>query len=649
MALKITQYGVEIPFDAPEHETLLRKLTDCINMSRQAMETRYKAWRDNESLFKAYVKETPEDSRRRRGRENGLPTYTTICIPYSYAAVMTAVTYEAQVFMGRSPILQFSGRNGQSEESVSSVEAIHEYQMTVGANVPQLYVQTADKFKYGFGVVHDYWCQESATISRIADVPRTWTPIRGVSIPIPGTSKRKMVQEDVWTYRGNRLSNVRPYDFRPDPRVSLLNLQQGEFCGREIVLQWHEIRAKAESGEFFNVEVMRKHADPNWNTEQGSPANFMPSGTGLNGSGTSQGTSSSGVDACEITMHLVPAHWGLPGSNSFEKWIFTVAQGRVIVAARPQQSNHGKFPYSVTQYDINGYEVASQGLLDIAKPLNYVMDWLLNSHFFAVRKSLNGNIIYDPSRVIESDLLNPQPGRAVRLKPGAYGQDPRTVWAEMTQSDPTASHLQAFGLFDQLFQRVLGISDTMQGQVSKGRKTATEVRTAGAAGMGRLKLGADWSSVCGFQPLALMMLSNTQQFYDWEEVFRVSGQLAGAREFINVTPDTIAGAFDYVPCDGTLPIDRTAQAAIWKELLATMFQVPALAAGYDIHKMFNYVAQLAGCKNIDNFRVEVTPDRLMLAQLKSGQATGLPGAAAGGSAMQEGSGYGGDSPTAVVQ
>lgn len=628
------QYGYDLgPPGTDRHDKLLEKLKDCARMSRNVMSKRHDNWTKNENLFKAYTKETPEDGRRRRGRDQGLPQYTTIIIPYSYAVAMTALTYWSQVFMGRSPIFQYMGRNPQSEKSTQAVEAVIDYQMQVGRNIVPLYVWLMDKAKYGFGVVCHYWTEEIQTVSKIDLVPRKWGPFS-----IPGTERPQVVTTDVRSYAGNKLFNVRPFEFLPDPRVSLVNFQNGEFCGRQITLSMADLRKRESRGEFFNIRYVEQGTDIQ-RFQDGSPANLMPTGDGT------RGNNKASFRSHEMVLDCIPSEWGLPGGNRPQKWIFTWIGEQVIVGARPQQANHGQFPYDVLTYDINGYEVASFSLLDTVRPLNDVVDWLINTHFFSVRKSLNGNIIVDPSMVEMGDLLNPQPGRVVRLKSAAQGRDPRTVWAEMATSDPTAQHLATLGLFDTLFQRVSGVSESLQGQVSKGRKTAQEIRTASTASSGRMKLNCEWDSALGFSHLASMLLSNTQQNYSWEETFRIAGQIMESREFINVTPETIAGNFDYVPVDGNLPLDRNGQAALWKELMLMMFQAPSLAASYDMTGIFSYVAQLAGMKNIDQFRVQVTPDSLVMATLKSGDIQALPGA---GSLGEEGSGVSGGSPTATM-
>ena len=84
------------------------------------------------------------------------------------------------------------------------------------------------------------------------------------------------------------------------------------------------------------------------------------------------------------------------------------------------------------------------------------------------------------------------------------------------------------------------------------------------------------------------------------------------------SPADIQGFFDFVPVDGTMPVDRYAQANLWNQLFQTMSKVPPLMQQYDVAKMFGFVAQLAGLKNITQFRVQVVPDGLMQQQAAAG-------------------------------
>jgi hypothetical protein len=73
----------------------------------------------------------------------------------------------------------------------------------------------------------------------------------------------------------------------------------------------------------------------------------------------------------------------------------------------------------------------------------------------------------------------------------------------------------------------------------------------------------------------------------------------------------ISGFYDFVPVDGTFPVDRFAQANLWNMLLGQAQKLPQVMMQYDIGRIFAWVATLAGLKNIQQFRVVTqTPEAL---------------------------------------
>jgi hypothetical protein len=133
-------------------------------------------------------------------------------------------------------------------------------------------------------------------------------------------------------------------------------------------------------------------------------------------------------------------------------------------------------------------------------------------------------------------------------------------------------------------------------------------------------------SAMGWQPLAQMMLQNTQQFYDVERQFRIAGDVMGPEgAFLDVSPESIHGFFDYVPVDGTLPVDRFAQANLWREFLRDIGSAPELAQGYDVKKIIAHMMQLAGAKNIKQFEIQVTPDQQVAEQAQAGNLVPITG------------------------
>jgi hypothetical protein len=259
--------------------------------------------------------------------------------------------------------------------------------------------------------------------------------------------------------------------------------------------------------------------------------------------------------------------------------------------------------------------------------MNDAMSWLLNSHMFNVRASLNNQFVADPSRVVMKDVESKDPGKVIRLKPSAYGQDVRTILSQLQVGDVTHSHLNDMQAFEAIVQRVIGVNDNVMGMVNTGgRKTATEVRSSTSFSVNRLKTSCEWFSAVGFGPMTQKLIQSSQQLYDMERKMKIVGDVGMmSPQFAMVTPESIAGFYDYEPVDGTLPIDRFAQANLWQMLIGQIRNFPQLMQGIDVVKLFGWVANLAGLKNFNQFRLQVVPDQMLAQQAQAGNVVPLRG------------------------
>jgi hypothetical protein len=214
----------------------------------------------------------------------------------------------------------------------------------------------------------------------------------------------------------------------------------------------------------------------------------------------------------------------------------------------------------------------------------------------------------------------------IRLKPEAYGSDPKTAMSQVQVVDVTRGHIADMREMDLMGQKAIGISEQIMGALrTTGRKTATEIRTSSSFGINRLKTNAEYFSAMGWAPMASMMVQNSQQYYDGDKQFKIVGDLLqeAGQEFMQVTPEDIAGFYDYISIDGTLPIDRLAQASLWKDLFAQMRQMPEITAQYDTGRIFAWVAQLAGLKNISQFKIQLGSDESLQQQAAAGNVVEL--------------------------
>jgi hypothetical protein len=178
-----------------------------------------------------------------------------------------------------------------------------------------------------------------------------------------------------------------------------------------------------------------------------------------------------------------------------------------------------------------------------------------------------------------------------------------------------------------IIHRITGANDTIMGMVNAGgRKTATEVRTSSTFGVNRLKTNAEYFSAQGWSLLGQTFVQNSQQKMDVNKMYRIAGNLMQrANRFVNVTPESISGFYDFVPVDGTLPVDRFAMATVWNQIMAQMRTAPSLMMQYDLGAIFAHVASLAGVKNLNSFRFKVVPDEQALQAAQVGNALPMKG------------------------
>lgn len=607
--------NAKLRYGSAKHQRILEALRARKKRAKDKVEERSADFEEYEELFDAYIPETTDAKLRKERMKQGDPDYYTVVIPYSYAALLTAHTYWTSVFLSRTPVMQYTGRHGEPQMKVQAVEAIMDYQMMVGGMLGPLYHWMHDAPKYGYAVLYDYWDKEVIQTSRIVE-----EPISVFGVPLPGKSKRVKQTSRTVGYIGNRLMNVHPIHFWPDWRVPMVDYQKGEFVARYVELSWNQLIKGRHQEKYFNLDIVERMAhsdewdDSSW---EGGRTTELPDEEEYEVSMEIADVEMQ--KGFEIIIELVPKEWELGTSNYPEKWVFTVIGDKVIVEARPYARAHDKFPYSILPMDFDAYKLFSTSMLERLRPLNDVMTWLFNQHFFNVRSSLSNNFIFDPSRVVVKDLNRRGVSKLIRLKESAYGTDIRSVIQQIPVHDVTNNHLSEAANVSELFNKVFGINDNLMGQIHQGgRKTATEIRTSSTFGINRLKTVAEYWSAVGFMPMAQRLLQNTQELYDEEQQFKIAGQLAGDAQFINVDPMTIAGMYDFVPVDGTMPIDRYAQANLWKEILMGVSKMPQVAGRYDLGGIFSWMSQLAGLKNIKQFEVSVIPDQAMAQQAQAG-------------------------------
>lgn len=620
-----------IPKNSPLHMRLVNLLDQRIKFASRGISQFSKVWQDTEDSALAYIPETDIDAIRRSDRGRGNPRYTTIQLPYSYALLMAAHTYWTSVFFARSPVHQFAGRHGETEQQVQALEAEISYQVEVGMALAPYYVWLYDIGKYGCGILGTYWCNEVTQYSALREILD------------PNTLQKTKVQETVQVpgYSGNKNYNVSPFDFIWDTHFPIGRFQEGEFCGVKKTMSWSEVLRRKEQGYYINTEFIPKTGTGNLagKVNEGNSSLIRPEVAGTYNDEGLNANHPMSVGVWEIYVELVQNEWGLGNSKYPEKWVFTLTQDlSVLLGAQPLGAIHGKFPFVVGESEVEGYGLVNRGIPEIIRPIQNTMDWLINTHFFNVRAALNNQFLMDPSKVVTSDAEDGGPGFMYRLRPEAYGSDVRSFFYQIPVTDVTQAHIADLQQMFKIGEITLGINDQMFGAMSGGRKTATEVRTSTGFGVNRLKTTAEYVSACAMGPHAQMMVQQSQQWMQAERRLKIVGDLArmAGPQYMMVTPESIAGSFDFVPVDGALPIDRMAQANLWQGIMNQMRAYPSLMMQFDIGKIFTHVAGLAGIRNVNQFKIQLGSPEQMMQQAQMGNVVPLRPPGAPGASPQGG-------------
>src|SRR5262245_24948746 len=622
------RYTIDIRKDSDLHKKLKRMIESRLRLGLDEQQTMHDKWREAEERTLAFVPESDADARRRfKRRETGQPFYTTIQIPYSYGILMSAHTYWTSVFFARSPIHQFTGRHGEGEQQTQAIEALIGYQVEVGEFLGPYYIWLYDAGKYGMGVIGEYWDRKKLHYGSLVEM----------ADPLTGEATIYQTTEEIEGYVGNCLYNISPWDFVPDPRVAVKNFQKGEFCAYRCRMPWNRVVERVTAGYYVDsqVKLLRNRQPMDKATSETSqqltrpPFDKLIYGYTTSLEGEEGLKHPSGIIAYEFYAEIIPKEWGVGTTTYPQKWCFTITDDfDIILGATPMGYIHCKYPFSVLEMEVEGYGLYARGIPEIMGPIQNTVDWLLNYHCFNVRASLNNQFIVDPSKLVVKDVQNGGPGFIWRLRPEAYGTDITKMFMQVPIQDITRSHMADFQAMLGIGERTLGVNDQIMGSLNTGsaRKTATEVRTTTGFGVNRQKTITEYFSATGMAPHAQRLVQNSQQFYDAAAKLKRVGSLAleAGDRFMNVAPEDIQGFFDFVPVDGTMPIDRMAQANLWKEIMGSLRMMPPqVAMSYDWSRIFAWVATLAGLKNISQFKVEMLPDQQLAMMAQQGNVIPL--------------------------
>jgi len=583
--------GLDLKPGSVLHEKIRAMVIKKARQSRDAMRERYSSWRKIDRTLTAYV---PVD--KKKGAEEDKTQAEPIVIPVSFAVLETLLTYLVAAFLD-SPIFRYDGVGPEDKIGailLSKVIETHCRRAKVGLN---LHTMFRDSLVYGFGAVTPTWYKETRKVTRMEE--DGFYSADGQWIKIGEKKRVKEIKVE-----GNKLDNIDPYMYFPDPDIPVYDVQKGRSQGwiertnRMLVLsnEQHDKR-------YFNAKYLKHISCTSSLYDEGRGGSGRESTSGIN---LNSSTTRDIADIIHMYIDLIPKDWGIGDSEYPEKWLFDLVGDAVVVYAAPLNLDHGKYPIAVCAPDFDGYSISPISRLETVYGMQEQVDWLMRSRLANVKKSLNDMLIVDPLLININDLMSPEPGKIIRTRKSIWGQGVEHAVKQLQVNDVTQSHIGDIQFLSDVIQRISAASDSLQGIVKKGgeRTSATEARDTRSSALSRLEKSAKISSMQAMYEIGYMFASHTQQLMtqnayvkslgEWEAVLK-----AEYGEGRNVSPFDLMVDFDVVPHDGSMPGGEYADA--WIQLYQILSTQPQVAAQFDMVRIFKHIARMLGAKNVNDF------------------------------------------------
>ena len=616
----IDQLNLEQP--SAFHAQLLADSMAFVAESRKKMGEYYSQWDTN---LETYSLQRRTDSSDVKAAERGEPI--KMVVPLSYSQVQTFVSFCFGLFTQRERLFELIPVGPEFVKPAKVGEAFLHRDLVKSVWEARLYQYLLDVAIYGVGILKIRWCKEYE--SRLTPVPQSDGTVVHQQMRVP-------------SFTGNKVTNISPYQFFPDPSLPLSRFQEGRFVATEEVMTRNELISLEQDGQVSGIKWV-PGIDKNMLDKRGDSRVY---GVGrLPGSGTgvpTPGEDTANVIVTEIQRTLVPATTILDdkplGPETYPiKYVIWVANDARIIKCEPMNYVHGRYTYELGEYNPNVLSFSNPGLAASIHLLQDTFSWFINSRVTNVRKILSGQAVVDPTAVEVTDITERRP--LIRLKPNVPKIGVEKYYKPLETADVTASHVQDAGYIQQITQQVTGINETLMGEIYPGRRSATENRNATQSAAGRVKMIAMLLYRNGLEPMGRQMLSNLRDGLDENQVVRLVGaeDAIGAQGlFVRANKLDLVGEYDFEMFDGTLPSERVMNAqALGETMMAFITNPPAaIALGIDPRAIWLEYLELRGIRHPRRFLLPYTPSQtdpngLATPQtsgpLGSGPSPGVPG------------------------
>lgn len=612
--------GLDMKPGSELHNRILAAVMQRAHESQNEMQKRYNSWNEIDRILTTYI---PLKDKEKEIKEKDSRRPVSIIFPYTYSMLESLLTYMVMAFF-QDPMFRYEGVGPEDVKGAILLElviALH----CIKSKVP-LAVHTVlrDSLGYGLGIGIPTW------IKRMGKVPIQTTV--SVESSIGSSTSNEIVWIEDTIFEGNKLDNIDPYMWLPDPNYGAHDIQSSEFLGWIVKDNLMNLLAEERYGDgtLFNVKYLKELRNLRSSLSMDKSDRGKKFGTTDKPTTTA---STSQIDKIYMYINLIPREYGLSESEYPEKWLFCVASDTVVISAERLEHAHGMYPVAVAAPEYDGYSCTPMGRLEILYGLQGVLDWMFNSHVANVRKAINDMLVVDPYLVNINDLKDPQPGKLIRLRRSAWGKGVDKVVQQLTVNDITRQNIADSAYITQWMDRISGADQSMSGALRMGgpeRLTRSEFQGTRGSAVSRLQRIAMVVGMQFMQDIGTMFAVHAQQYMERDLYVKIIGRhrdqvhsIFGGQSMKQVTPYDLAVNYDVYVRDGSIPGGNFSE--IWVELFKIIGTTPELVAQFDTTRIFMFIATQLGAKNVEDFKrnvdriqPKVLPDETVAREVEAG-------------------------------
>jgi hypothetical protein len=558
-----------------------------------------------QEIDKAYAREMDYSeehllakSANRRGDKN---RFQNVTIPVVMPQVESAVTYQASVFLTGTPLFGVAAAPAFEDEALQ-MESVIDDQATRGGWAREITMFFRDGFKYNLSALEVSWAREI-----------TWVPETDLKFAGGRIAKPKQV---LW--EGNKVRRWDIYNTFFDTRVAPAEMHiKGDFVGTTELMSRIRLKQFISSLPDVRIENIKAAFESgmgaiNFGSNGGDVAAYYvpqvnprvfldPHFTGAFNWEAWAGIS--GVQSSiqyknmyQVTTlyaRIMPSDFNVavPERNTPQVWKFVFVNHQVLLYAERQTNAHNLLPVLFGQPLEDGLMYQTKSLADNVSPIQDITSALSNSLIAARRRAISDRTLYDPSRVTEAHINNPNPSAKIPVRPSAYGKPVSEAVYPFPFRDDQAPYIQQqMQQYGAMANMISGQNPVRQGQFVKGNKTQSEFDTVMGNANGRDQLTAIGYETQIFTPMKEILKINILQYQGGTSLYNRE-----KKRQVNIDPVALRKAvLNFKVSDGLTPTDKLMDTDTLVVALQQVGTSPVIGAGYNVPQLFSYLMKIKG-------------------------------------------------------